>query len=232
MLQILCYAFSFIAFAIFIYSFFLTKNPALNKQAIYWFYSSIISLLIPNIKHFKYGDIEVAFREELQKVEETLDKKTRELKDLTLASVYQRLQNLQEAFFTKYPNDTYGAQKIIKEAFDVLNSVEPQFPENLYIKNFRAYMLKNNAMLMKDLNHPVEFDKSLSDSFEIFKAILDKDPEDAGAWNGLGSIYVLRGEPEKALLNIDKALEINPGYKAAAQDRKTAIRMINQKKKR
>lgn len=93
-------------------------------------------------------------------------------------------------------------------------------------------MLKNNAMLMRNLNRPDEFDKSLSGSSEIFKAILDKDPEDAGAWNGLGSIYLLRGEPEKALLNTDKALEINPNYKAASHDRELAIKMINRKKKK
>lgn len=231
MLQIFCYSFSCVAFAIFIYSFFITKNPALNKQAIYWFYSSIITLLIPNIKQFKYGDLEVVFKDELKKVEETLDTKTRELKDLTLPSVYQRLQNLQAAFFTKYPNDTYSSQKIIKEALDVLDSVEPQFPENLYIKNARAYMLKNKAMLMRKLKRPDESDKSLSESSEIFKAILEKDPEDAGAWNGLGSVYALRGEPEKALPYIEKALEINPQYKDAALDRETVKKMIIQKKR-
>lgn len=230
MFQIVCYAFSIVAFGVFAYSFFFSNDPALKEQALYWFFSSIVIAIIPKIKQLKYKDLEVVFKDEIKKVEESLVRKTRELKDLTLPSVYQRLQNIQQDFFNTFPNDTFGAQQIVKEAFDVLDHVEPQFPDNLFIKNVHAYMLKNNALLMKKLNRPDEVKKSLSESFEIFKTILDKDPVDAGAWNGLGNVYLLRGEPEKALHNIDKALEIDPNYSAALNDKKIAKRMINKKK--
>jgi tetratricopeptide (TPR) repeat protein len=46
-------------------------------------------------------------------------------------------------------------------------------------------------------------------------------PLDESAWNGLGSIAAVRGDYAEALRYIDRALEINPGYTYAQQDRQS-----------
>jgi len=60
--------------------------------------------------------------------------------------------------------------------------------------------------------------RSLLEAEKMFRAVLDQDPDDAGAWNGLGSVTGLRGEYRKALQYIEKALEIKPDYQEAQSD--------------
>jgi hypothetical protein len=87
--KIISYGFGIFAFFIFLYSFFYTSEEAYKKQAIYWFYGSLISTLIPQIKQFKYKDLEVVFREELQKVEKNINQKVTKLESDFLGAVEQ-----------------------------------------------------------------------------------------------------------------------------------------------
>lgn len=67
------YGFSAAALAMFAYSFFFSGDPALREQGLYWFYTAIISALLPYIKQFKLKDVEVTFNEELKKIEKKVD---------------------------------------------------------------------------------------------------------------------------------------------------------------
>ena len=60
----------------------------------------------------------------------------------------------------------------------------------------------------------------------MFEIIRQQQPEDPAAWNGLGSVALLRGEPDHALVYIDRALEIEPDYAAAKHDREIALQML------
>ena len=76
-------------------------------------------------------------------------------------------------------------------------------------------------MLMRDRNQKDECSRALAEAEKMFRAVLDQNPADAGAWNGLGSVVGLSGNFKKALEYVEKALEIEPDYKEAIQDRKT-----------
>ncbi len=54
---------------------------------------------------------------------------------------------------------------------------------------------------------------------------------DSHAWNGLGSVALLQEDPERALVYIDRALELLPNYAAAKHDRKLTVQMLRDKDK-
>ncbi|MFM6405503.1 MAG: hypothetical protein ACKPGT_12920, partial [Microcystis sp.] len=58
-LKSLGYSFSAISFLVFIYVLLFPVEKELKQQAIYWFASSFVSAIIPNVKQFKIKDIEV-----------------------------------------------------------------------------------------------------------------------------------------------------------------------------
>ncbi len=74
MVRFVSYCFSVIAFLIFLYSFFRATDSAIQQQAIYWFFTSIATAFIPNIKQFKIKDFEIQFKEEIKKIEQKIHK--------------------------------------------------------------------------------------------------------------------------------------------------------------
>ena len=66
----------------------------------------------------------------------------------------------------------------------------------------------------------------------MFEAICERDPGDPSAWNGLGSMALLRHEPHKPLQYIERALELDPNYEAAKHDKNTALEMLKPKQAR
>ena len=74
------------------------------------------------------------------------------------------------------------------------------------------------AMEYQRLSMDDKVDENLSAAEDYFWLIISLDEEDAGAWNGLGSVYMLRCELDRAKEYIEKALEINPEYGAARRD--------------
>jgi len=93
----------------------------------------------------------------------------------------------------------------------------------------RGYFHKNEAMALRDLGRRAEFRKSLVKADRVFTTMIRERPDDAGAWNGKGSVEALRGNLEKALRYVDKALEIDPTYWAAQQDRKEILKYLGAK---
>lgn len=150
--------------------------------------------------------------------------------DISLPQLKQYLYQLQNQFFEFYPSNLDSALEIVFKTLDTLDPVLPIFPNDVYLQNTRAYTFKNYAMVMRDLNRPEEFDRTLKESERMFEAIRQQNPEDAGAWNGLGSVALLRNDPKTALEYIDKALEIMPNYEAAIHDRGIALRMLKEQK--
>ncbi|MFM7854559.1 MAG: hypothetical protein ACKO96_22195, partial [Flammeovirgaceae bacterium] len=55
---------------VFIYVLLFPVEKELKQQAIYWFASSFVSAIIPNVKQFKIKDIEVQLQGISQKIEE------------------------------------------------------------------------------------------------------------------------------------------------------------------
>jgi hypothetical protein len=149
--------------------------------------------------------------------------------EIALPEVKSRLYDLQNQFFQKYPGDLDEALKIEFKTLDIVDPVLPIFPNDYELQNYRAYTFKNYAMVSRDLGHEDDFKNALSESERMFEAIRQQDPNDANAWNGLGSVALLREDPRTALQYIERALEIQPDHNHARHDRDLALRMLNKK---
>ncbi len=60
----------------------------------------------------------------------------------------------------------------------------------------------------------------------MFQAMLQQNPQDEGAWNGLGSVALLKGDTKRALFYINRALDIKPDYEAAIHDREQVLKLL------
>lgn len=149
--------------------------------------------------------------------------------------VLQQFYQLQDQVFTIYSlnanrtqADTEKALTLTNEGLDLIDSVLPLDPNNLELQNNRAYFLNDYAQITRDLNRTDEANAALKEALLMFEAIRQQQPMDPGAWNGLGSVYVVANQPEKALFYINRALEIAPGYTYAQRDKATAEQMLAQ----
>jgi tetratricopeptide (TPR) repeat protein len=113
----------------------------------------------------------------------------------------------------------------------VVEPLLPVFPDNYDLQTFRAYMLKNYAMIMRDQGRQADANRSLDEAAKMFAAVHEQNPNDASAWNGLGSVALLRGNPQLALQYIDQALFWQPGYPEALHDRELALGALKAQEK-
>jgi tetratricopeptide (TPR) repeat protein len=146
-----------------------------------------------------------------------------------LAALKDRAYGLQEEFSALFPQDLNGAERNAAQTLDLLDQVLPSYPNDWRLQNLRAYAAKNYAMVMRARGNDDQFKRALSEAEKMFEAIRQQEPDDPGAWNGLGSVALLRNDPSNALNYIDRALEIRPDYEAARHDRTIAVRMLQEK---
>jgi tetratricopeptide (TPR) repeat protein len=174
--------------------------------------------------------MEVTFKEELKKVKDSVDKKTHGLKEAYLSISEQIYPMEQDVLEKLMERDEHGALRVVDKALQTLDVLNSDYPNDIKVQTHRAYMLKNRAMVMQRLNQTDESNKCLDEAARMFQSILENNPKDAGSWNGLGSVYILKGDLETALIYIDKALKIQPVYEAAKHDRELVIEMLRQRK--
>ena len=146
-----------------------------------------------------------------------------------LADLKRELHGLQSEFFQLFPDDLEGAEANVTRTLDLLDPVLPAHPNDQYLQNVRAYTFKNYAMVMRNRGREKEFDRAVREAERMFETIREQNPDDPGAWNGLGSVALLQGDPGRALVYIDRALELKPDYQAAKHDRAIAVRMLKQR---
>lgn len=107
-----------------------------------------------------------------------------------------------------------------------MDQILPLYPHDNYLQVTRGYLYKNEAMALIRLGRQEEADQALDAGEVVFKTIIVERPEDAGAWNGLGSVEGVRGNYKEALKHVDKALEIDPTYEAALNDRTEIMKRV------
>ncbi|MFO7634710.1 MAG: TIR domain-containing protein [Caldilinea sp.] len=151
------------------------------------------------------------------------------LAELVLPSVEQiplrvaqrELFEKQERYFDLLKPSPAEALELAQKAQGYLDRVLPLYPQDPYLKVARGYMFKNEGMALARLGRHDESHDALDQGKRIFRTMIAERPLDESAWNGLGSIAAVRGDLAEALRYIDRALEINPGYTYAQQDRQT-----------
>jgi tetratricopeptide (TPR) repeat protein len=124
--------------------------------------------------------------------------------------------------------DLDGSLKVASSALALLDPVLPQHADDFQLQNYRAYFLKDYAMVMLDQNRPEEANAALHEANKMFSAIREQQPNDPSAWNGLGSVAALMGDYHSALYYIDQALAIEKDYTEAQHDREMVLNALRQ----
>ncbi|HUI44012.1 MAG TPA: hypothetical protein VL523_18770 [Terriglobia bacterium] len=152
---------------------------------------------------------------------------------VSLPQIEAQLAELQNQFYQHYivENDLAQSLETVNLALNVVEPLLPAFPDNYDLQNFRAYMLKNYAMIMRDEGRPADANRSLEEAAKMFGAVYQQSPNDASVWNGLGSVAMLRGNPQMALQYIDQALFLQPGYPEALHDREIVLAALKAQEK-
>jgi tetratricopeptide (TPR) repeat protein len=141
------------------------------------------------------------------------------VEDLSLPQVNQELYDMQLRYFELLENENAAeALEQAQKTQTYLDRVLPLYPQDPTMKVTRGYLFKNEAMALLRLRRHQEAEDALDQGEAIFRTMIGEQSNDAGAWNGLGSIEAVRGNLEKAHEYVDEALKILPNYPAAQQD--------------
>ncbi|MBE7379884.1 MAG: peptidoglycan-binding protein [Leptolyngbya sp. SIO1E4] len=125
--------FSVFALAICLYSFFVSDEPEIKTQAIYWFCIALVSAIVPYleevvayIRSIKLGDIEIALKE-VKKEIKRVDDRVEKLDEKLLISLGQVRQS--EANLSKEARE--NRQRIYDESAQALALLPPESKMNL-----------------------------------------------------------------------------------------------------
>ncbi len=133
------------------------------------------------------------------------------LEDTPQSQAHQVAHEMQLRYFKLLESSSASeALDLTYKTHDYLDKVLPLYPHDSYLKVVRGYLYKNAAMALQALNRIKEANAALDEGEIIFRAMLEERPDDDGAWNGLGSVEAVRGNYEKAVEYIDRALELDP----------------------
>lgn len=148
------------------------------------------------------------------------------IEQVPLTYAKQELYQMQIRYFDLLSNATAEALKLAQKTQVYLDRVLPLYPQDADLKVTRGYIFKNEAQALIRLGRYDESEMALDKGELIFRTMIDEQPDDAGAWNGLGSIEAVKGNYEEALSYIDRALEIIPDYPAAIKDREQILKIL------
>lgn len=107
-----------------------------------------------------------------------------------------------------------------REAADKLEEADARLaarlalaPDDLMLLDLQGYQHKNWAMI-----RPAGKQEELDEAERLFRHVIEVEPRDASAINGLGSVAILRDDLDEAERLILEALELEPTYRAAQHD--------------
>jgi hypothetical protein len=144
----------------------------------------------------------------------------------------KQLQTFQNDFgnalFAHQPptnDDLESALATVNQGLDLVDAVLPLSPEDINLQNFRAFLLKDYAQVAQSLKRP-EAQQALDEAKLMFEAVMEQDSQDTNVWNGLGSVYLLNGQPSRAVFYIRRALQLAPDNVFAQHDLAYAMQQI------
>jgi len=118
---------------------------------------------------------------------------------------------LQEADWDK-------ADALLQKEEALLAEKLSQSPDDVMLLNYRGYLSKNKAVLGRHGKRKHNVDEELRNAERDFHGIVQRDPKDPSAWNGLGNVAIVRGDLDAAEKYARKAITVAPRYRAAKGD--------------
>jgi tetratricopeptide (TPR) repeat protein len=152
-----------------------------------------------------------------------------------LDQIESKIDALQTEGLFKLYDDSAGTERLgnanrtFEEADTLLSQAEKNAAGDVRLLELRGYMYKDFAMLSREQSKPEEFERFLKKAEETFNAVLERRPSPS-AYNGLGSVYMLRGDIDRAEKEIHSALELAPDYEPAKQDLQQIENLKKEKK--
>lgn len=151
---------------------------------------------------------------------------------MPVAELHDRLGALEARYF-QMGNDPEQALRVAQDALHLLDEQMCHYPQDTFLQIERGYFIKNEAMARRDLGDREGFESALQRAEQVFTTMCDESKIHlAGAYNGLGSVQLLRANYREALGWIDRALELEPTYPAALNDRQVALAQLKAKRRR
>ena len=139
-----------------------------------------------------------------------------------LKRLYEKLGQFQGDYFSVLARPAQ-ALDVARQTLELLDDQTPHYPHEPILQIVRGYTYKNEAMALRDLNDQAGFEQSLARAEAVFRAMRSEtEVQTAAAYNGLGSVEMLRGRMRPGKAWINRALKLWPDYPEAIQDLRTA----------
>jgi tetratricopeptide (TPR) repeat protein len=106
------------------------------------------------------------------------------------------------------------ASDVLDETFELLMTLLEFKPGNAEIQARLGFLYKDLAQVFED-SDPVRFQRHVQSGLQLFQSLVKRrlaGDIGASAWNGLGNMYLLQGEFEKAAESCLKATRMSPSY--------------------
>src|SRR5262249_29143307 len=138
-----------------------------------------------------------------------------------LKRLYGKLGQFQSDYFSVLAKPAQ-ALDVARETLELLDDQTPHYPHEPILQIVRGYTYKNEAMALRDLGDQDGFARSLARAESVFRAMrTETEGHTAAAYNGLGSVEMLRGRMRPSKAWIKRALKLWPDYPEALQDLQT-----------
>ena len=149
-----------------------------------------------------------------------------------LKRLYEKLGQFQSDYFSVLAKPAQ-ALDVARQTLDLLDDQSPHYPHEPILQIVRGYTYKNEAMALRDLEDPAGFERSLDRAEAVFRAMRSEtEGHTAAAYNGLGSVEMLRGRMRPSRQWIKRALRLSPDYPEALQDLQTVESCIASARRR
>ncbi len=137
--------------------------------------------------------------------------------DPDFSDAYEVLASLQQslAHDELAKNDLDAAAARLAQAREAAMRTDPL---NLRALSIRGYIAKSLAQVAEDRHQPQERERYAREAARFFARVLELDPADAGAQNGLGNVERMAGNLDAAIAAHRRAIKLYPEYTAAWHD--------------
>ena len=120
-----------------------------------------------------------------------------------------------------------SAIKLTDQLLQVLDNAIEENPEDPKLYAMKGFSLKDIAQFSKNSLPRKDRIAYLNRAEESFLTSLDLDPNSADAHNRMGNVYLFRGDLDKALEAMNRAIDlVDGGYPAAEYDKTIVEGMI------